>query len=106
MKNQSYVIWIYALLLLIGGYMGFSKAGSLTSIISASVFAFLLLCCGIGVWKDYKAAYRVALGLIVVLVGFFSYRFWLTHAFMPAGLMIILSLLVLVILLANPRHYR
>lgn len=91
MKKQSLIIWSYALLLLIGGLIGFFKANSYVSLFTSSFFAILLFGCGYLVRKGNLAAYIVASSLTICLLAFFAYRFILTHQFMPSGLMTILS---------------
>ena len=37
--NQNTMLWVYIILLLVGGLIGFFKAGSKISLITSSVFA-------------------------------------------------------------------
>jgi uncharacterized membrane protein (UPF0136 family) len=101
MKNHSYYIWIYAALLLIGGFIGFIKAGSLMSILMATGFAILLFGCGYAVWKGSWIAYQVAIGLLSLLLIFFGYRFLTTYQAMPSGMMTLLTLILLAPLARN-----
>lgn len=95
MKKPSIVIWVYALLLLIGGLMGFIKANSLVSLLSSSIIALLFFVCGYFIRKGHATAYYFAAILTIFLLAFFGYRFALTHQFMPAGLMTLLSALMI-----------
>jgi uncharacterized membrane protein (UPF0136 family) len=89
------VLWVYIVLLLAGGLMGFVKAGSKISLITSSIFAVLLALCALGIFRPfYIADVLVALLLIV-----FGMRFAKGRKFMPSGLMLILSAIVLLVLL-------
>lgn len=91
---MNIAVGIYALLLLIGGVVGHYTAGSLASLISGSAFALVF---GILAFQKGKAVNYITIGLTLVLLGFFGYRYYfLGFKFMPAGLMILLSLLLLV----------
>lgn len=98
MKMSAWVVLIYALFIFLGGMIGYNQAHSLSSLIAGTVSAILLLACGMGMFKKSTLAYTLALALILSLALFFGYRFVLTGKFMPAGMMIILSLLTLVII--------
>lgn len=91
------VLWIYIVLLVAGGLVGFFKAKSKASLIASCSFAAVLILCAIGViFKSYMADI-----VLVVLLVFFGYRATKSKKFMPNGLMIILTLLALVL-----RHIR
>jgi uncharacterized membrane protein (UPF0136 family) len=95
MKNKAYIVLGYALLLFIGGLIGYFKAGSVVSIITSSFFALLAAISGVAMLNNSVLGRFVATGISVALAAFFIYRFMLTYTFMPAGLMAIVSLLVL-----------
>ncbi|HEY3912908.1 MAG TPA: TMEM14 family protein [Verrucomicrobiae bacterium] len=89
------VLWVYIVLLLAGGLMGFIKAKSKISLITSSLFAVLLALCALGIFRPfYIADVLVALLLVV-----FGVRFAKGRKFMPSGLMLILSAVVLLVLL-------
>lgn len=98
MKQQSILIGCYAALLIVGGMIGYFSAGSLASLVMSSAFALVLLGCSFFVWKGNDAAYHIAMGLVFVLLLFFGYRFFTSLKFVPAGLMLLLSLGLLIIL--------
>lgn len=101
MKFNAWTVLIYALLIFMGGIMGHIKAQSTVSLIMGVSFAIGL---GLGAWlmfKSNKAGYFLSLLLTLTLGAFFAYRYSLTQSFMPAGLMCILSALVLIILIAS-----
>ena len=79
---------IYGIMLILGGVMGFLKAHSNISLITGAVSGLIvLLSCKI----QSKSSYLYVSAISLLLAGFFSYRFAHSHAFMPAGLMLILS---------------
>jgi uncharacterized membrane protein (UPF0136 family) len=85
------ILWIYIVLLVVGGLIGFLKAKSKVSLIMSGVFAALLALCAIGaVFKPYMADIFLAALLIV-----FTMRLAKTKKFMPSGMMLILTLVVL-----------
>jgi len=89
------VLWVYIVLLLIGGLIGFLKAKSKVSLISSSVFAALLVLTAIpGLFQP-----RVALGLsniiMAVILVVFALRLAKTKKFMPSGMLLVLTVLAL-----------
>ncbi len=98
MKTAIYAIIFYALIILIGGLIGYLKAQSSASLITASIFAIWLLVCAIALAYQYAWGFGGSLIATVCLLLFFTYRYYQTHGFMPAGLMMILSVIMLVVL--------
>lgn len=91
MKRESLFITCYAVLLIIGGLIGYFTAGSLASIFMASGFAAILFVCSFFVHSGNKVAYDVAMGVVLCLLLFFGYRFFLTFKIAPAGIMTLIS---------------
>jgi uncharacterized membrane protein (UPF0136 family) len=89
------ILWIYIVLLLAGGLMGFIKAKSKASLIMSSIFAVLLALCATAVIRPFYIADFVV-GFLLV---FFGMRFAKGKKFMPSGLMLVLSAAVLAALL-------
>ena len=91
--NGNTVLWIYIVMLVAGGLMGFLKAGSKASLISSCAFAFPLTLAAAGVLNvPYLAD-----GIIAFLLIFFGMRLAKGGKFMPAGLMVILSIAALML---------
>src|ERR1044071_5640724 len=95
--NRTTILWIYIVLLVAGGLVGFLKAGSKASLIASSSFAAALVLCAIGVIFQP----HVADILLAVLLVFFAMRLTKTKKFMPNGLMLALTLATLAL-----RHLR
>ena len=87
-KFSKLVSLIYGAMLILGGIMGFLKAHSTISLITGGVSGLIVL---MSSKMKQKSSYLYVSAISLVLAGFFSYRFAHSHAFMPAGLMLILS---------------
>lgn len=96
---QNYLILaIYGALVLVGGLMGFKKAGSMASLIMGGVSGLLLLATSYGLYQGHSWAQTAAFALPLLLTLFFLYRFSLSYAFMPAGLMVVLGIATLLLM--------
>lgn len=76
---------LYALLLLIGGLIGFLKAGSLASLFTGIIAAAFL---GAGWYYEIKS---LIITVVLLLTIFFVVRFTQSFIFMPNGLMAFIS---------------
>src|SRR5579883_712088 len=90
-KFANLILWIYIVLLVIGGLIGFLKAKSQVSLIMSVSFAALLALCAAGIVFQYYVADILLAALLVV----FAIRLSKTKKFMPAGMMLILTLAAL-----------
>ena len=91
--NPNTILWIYIVLLVAGGLVGFLKAGSKASLIASASFAAILSLSASGmVSQKYMA--EVVLGFLLV---FFGMRAVKSKKFMPNGLMTILTILTLIL---------
>ena len=87
---------IFGLLTIVGGVMGYVKAGSTASIIAGSIAGILLL---IAAWMlpgNLTPGLILALVVSVALAGRFLPAFIKTGHLMPAGLMSVLSVIGIV----------
>ena len=94
------VLVVYALLLIVGGLIGYRKAGSRPSLIAGSASgAIALLTAGL-MLADARAVW---LGIILAaaMIVVFSIRFAKTRKFMPSGMLGVLSVGVLILLLVG-----
>jgi uncharacterized membrane protein (UPF0136 family) len=90
---------IYALLLGVGGLIGFLKAGSKPSLIAGSLSALAVL--GALALSLGNNRWGVPLGLLLSIALFvlFGYRYAVkTRKFMPSGLLAVVSLIVLTVM--------
>ncbi len=95
--NPTTVLWIYIVFLLVGGLIGFLKAGSKVSLITSSAAAAILVLCAIPViFQPYVADIVMALLLVV-----FAVRLSKTRKFMPSGMLIVVTIAALAL-----RHVR
>ncbi|MEW6307171.1 MAG: TMEM14 family protein [Verrucomicrobiota bacterium] len=88
--NPNTILWIYIVLLVIGGLMGFIKAKSKASLIASVSFAAVLILCQVGVVNP-----KASDVILAVLLVFFGVRYAKGKKFMPAGFMVILTLVTL-----------
>ena len=91
--NPNTVLWIYIVLLVVGGLIGFLKAGSKMSLITSVSFAAILSLCATGIiFQRYVA--DIVLAFLLV---FFAVRLSKSKKFMPMGFMLVLTLAALVL---------
>jgi uncharacterized membrane protein (UPF0136 family) len=95
--SPNKILWIYIILLVIGGLVGFLKAKSRVSLIMSAVFAALLSLCAAGIIFQYYVADLLLAALLVV----FAMRLGKTKKFMPSGLMLVITIVTLAL-----RHIR
>ena len=94
--NQHTILWIYIVLLIVGGLIGYLKVGSKASIIASASFAAALILCQLDIIN------RKGIDVILaVLLVFFAIRLSKLKKFMPNGLMLILTVVALAL-----RHIR
>jgi uncharacterized membrane protein (UPF0136 family) len=96
--NATLILWIYIVLLFVGGLIGFLKAGSKISLITSACFAGILILCNVGLIFQPDMANILKTAVLVFLMVFFAFRLTKTKKFMPSGLMAVLSLVTLVLL--------
>lgn len=85
------ILWIYIVILVIGGLIGLLKGKSKVSLTMSVIFAALLSLCAAGIiFQPYVPEILLAILLVV-----FGMRLAKTKKFMPAGLMLVLTLVTL-----------
>ncbi len=97
MAVSHIALWIYIVLLIGGGLVGYLKAGSRVSLIASLAFGILLTLVNIGVIRSFY----VADVLVALLIAVFIMRYVKTKKFMPSGLMIVLSAAALGLMLLS-----
>jgi len=96
MKNfANTVLWIYIVLLLAGGLIGFLKAGSKVSLITSAVFAAVLALAAVPGLLGPSLAKNLPTIAMAVLLIVFAIRLAKTKKFMPSGLMLVATTIAL-----------
>jgi len=85
------ILWVYIVLLVIGGVMGWVKAKSRVSLIMSVAFAAVLCLCAAHV---INVPHLVNI-LLIALLAVFLMRLGKTKKFMPAGFMSLATVLTL-----------
>jgi uncharacterized membrane protein (UPF0136 family) len=88
------ILAVYLVLLVAGGLMGYLKAGSKVSLVTALGFAAALALCGYG---PVPHGPKLVAMLQAVLLAVFGVRYLKTRKFMPAGLMVLVTAAALVL---------
>lgn len=91
------VLWVYIVLLVVGGLIGFLKAKSQVSLIMSVSFAALLILTAIPNLLNASTARMLADVLMALLLVVFGIRLAKTKKFMPAGMMLIVTVAALVL---------
>lgn len=105
-RSTPLVILIYAITVILLGYMGYAYAQSLVSLIVAGIFGLLIiLILGIAAYQKKDWLYYPIALIVLALLGFFAYRFTSTTNFMP-GVMSVFSFLVLILTLVKALSHR
>ena len=93
--NPHTVLWIYIVLLLVGGLIGFLKAGSKVSLITSAVSAAALILTAIPGLLAAGLARGLADAIMAALLVVFAIRLGKTKKFMPSGLMLVTTIVAL-----------
>jgi uncharacterized membrane protein (UPF0136 family) len=88
---------IFGALTILGGIIGYVKAGSLPSIIAGSITGVLLIIAGALLRQHRAAGLATAFVISLLLAAQFVPKFIRTAKVMPAGLMSILSVIGLIV---------
>ena len=94
---SNIVLWIYIALLLVGGLIGFLKAGSKVSLVTSAAFAALLVLTTVPGLFQPGFARGLTNVLMAVLLVVFAIRLAKTKKFMPSGLMLAITVAALVL---------
>jgi uncharacterized membrane protein (UPF0136 family) len=88
---------VFGALTIVGGIIGYVKAGSLPSIIAGAIAGVLLLVAGFLLPEHRAAGIATAFVVSFVLAAQFVPKFIRTGKMMPAGMMSILSVIGLIV---------
>lgn len=97
-RLSIFVTVAYSLLVFIGGLIGLIKAQSYASFIMGTSFALILAFSAFAMWKEVSWGFYGSFIAAAFLFLFFGYRFYQSFVLMPAGLMVLLSAIVLITL--------
>ncbi len=92
---------LYGILAIIGGIIGYKKAGSKVSLISGTISGLLLLVAAYLEFQGQSWGFTLAVIITSILVIVFAIRFIKTRKLMPAGLMVVLGLVSLGVMLSQ-----
>jgi uncharacterized membrane protein (UPF0136 family) len=96
----EFVLAVYAMLLAVGGIIGYAKAGSRPSLIAGLASAAVATLALMTTFQNARLGLGLGALVALVLALFFGYRFAAkTRKFMPSGLLALLSLAVALICL-------
>jgi len=96
MENAAIEVWVYGLVMMLGGIAGFVRVGSKASLISGVGFGLVLLVTGFGVWRGSQESLLAAIVVALLLVVLFAIRYVKKRRFMPAGMLAVLSIVAMV----------
>ncbi|HTS16723.1 MAG TPA: TMEM14 family protein [Verrucomicrobiae bacterium] len=97
MENTAIEVWVYGVIMILGGIAGFVRVGSKASLISGVGFGLALLASGFGVWQGSQDSLLAAIVIALLLVVLFAIRYAKKRRFMPAGMLAVLSVVAVVI---------
>jgi len=98
MPIATFMTFIYAVLSIVGGIIGYKQAGSTQSMIAGIISGILLIIGGIALLQGQLWGAWLAIAVTLILVIVFIFRLVKTRRFMPAGLMTIVGVITLVTL--------
>lgn len=105
MNLINLTLGVYSLLLIIGGFMGFAKAGSIASLIMGVGSGLILGYCTMRHYLGKGLHCMLVLGLTTAITLFFAYRYYTTLKIFPPAIMVACGLLVIfVLLLKRPKN--
>lgn len=93
----TWLILIYALLVIVGGVMGYVNAGSQVSLVSGLSSGAALLIAWMISLQSPRSGFPLAALFAIILVGIFAARYRRTRKMVPAGALAIVSLVAAIV---------
>jgi uncharacterized membrane protein (UPF0136 family) len=97
MQNTAIEIWVYGVMMILGGVMGYVRVGSKASLLSGVGLGLGLLASGYGAWRGSGNSVVAAEIIALLLLVLFAIRYAKKRRFMPAGMLAVLSLVAVVV---------
>jgi uncharacterized membrane protein (UPF0136 family) len=88
--NPTTVLWIYIILLLVGGLFGYFKGKSQISLITSASAAAILVLAAIPLFRPSMATLLADIVMAALLV-VFAVRLAKTKKFMPSGMLLVVT---------------
>ncbi|MEL6399692.1 MAG: TMEM14 family protein [Cyanobacteria bacterium J06626_4] len=98
MSAAAIMSFVYGVLSIVGGFIGYQQAGSKPSLISGTITGILLLVAGFGILQAQAWGLWLAIAVTLLLVTVFIVRLIKTRKFFPAGLMVAVGIGTLIVL--------
>jgi uncharacterized membrane protein (UPF0136 family) len=93
----AYIYYVYAILLLVGGLVGFIRRKSVASLGGSAVAAILVAVASIRLHDHLRSALGIGIFVALVIGVFFAGRYQASKKPMPAIPIIVISALVLIL---------
>ena len=93
--SPNTILWIYIVLLVAGGLIGFLKAGSKVSLQTSAICAAVLVLAAMPGLLSVGLRRNLADAVMAVLLVVFAVRLTKTRKFVPSGLMLVLTIAAL-----------
>ncbi len=94
-------IGLFALLNIVGGFVGYHEKHSVMSLVGGGVIGLMLIASLFMAKSNPKGGYLLAGAMTLLTLAFFSMRYMSGHKIWPAGVMIASSVVVLACLIAG-----
>ncbi|MGD1942510.1 MAG: TMEM14 family protein [Leptolyngbyaceae cyanobacterium] len=98
MSAAAIMSFVYGVLSIVGGVIGYQQAGSKPSLIAGVITGLLLLVAGFGLVQAQVWGLWLAIAVTLLLVVVFIVRLIKTRKFFPAGLMVAVGIGTLIVL--------
>lgn len=95
---HHFIVLIYGIVVIIGGLIGFFKAGSIISLISSTALGTILIASAYAIFKKKPLGLYIAYLTSFVILTVFIIRYAMTQKPVPALPMALISVVVIILL--------